>query len=110
MGGRQHCHPLLATRLLARIRQTWHVEVALRDFFAIPTIAHMAVLITEQQAVQTAPDVLAGWQKWKGHRQRTCSPLALPAMLFWHLGIDFPTVFRTIRPFLCATCSRADTP
>ena len=61
MGGRQHCHPLLATRLLARIRQTWHVEVLLRDFFATPTIAHMAVLITEQQAVQTAPDVLAGW-------------------------------------------------
>ena len=57
MGG----HSLLATRLLARIRQTWHVEVLLRDFFATPTIAHMAVLITEQQAVQTAPDVLAGW-------------------------------------------------
>jgi phosphopantetheine binding protein len=59
MGGRQHGYPLLATRLLARIRQTWHIEVPLRDFFAAPTIAHMAVLITAQQAVQTAPDVLA---------------------------------------------------
>jgi hypothetical protein len=44
MGG----HSLMATRLLARLYDTFKVEVTLREFFEQPTVAHLAeVLISD---------------------------------------------------------------
>jgi hypothetical protein len=34
-------HSLLATRVVARIRQEFHVDLKLMDFFKIPTIAEL---------------------------------------------------------------------
>jgi amino acid adenylation domain-containing protein/FkbM family methyltransferase len=40
-------HSLLAVRLLARIRDTWAIEIGLREFFATPTIQAVAGLVRE---------------------------------------------------------------
>jgi amino acid adenylation domain-containing protein len=43
-------HSLLATQLASRCRDTFQVEISLRQFFAAPTIADLATLITQQLA------------------------------------------------------------
>ncbi len=47
-------HSLLLTPLLLRVRQFFQVKLALTDFFASPTIAEMARLITSAHQTQTA--------------------------------------------------------
>ena len=43
-------HSLGATRVVAHVIQTFHVDVPLQALFAAPTVAKMAALITEHQA------------------------------------------------------------
>jgi oxalate---CoA ligase len=50
---------LLATQVISRVRQIWHVEVPLHTFFQAPTVASMALIIIQQKAAQVEPDVLA---------------------------------------------------
>ena len=44
-------YSLLATRLLARVRQTFGVDLALREVFRLPTVARLAARIDEAAAV-----------------------------------------------------------
>lgn len=50
---------LLATQLMARIRQTFQVEVPLRSLFQDPTVATLATAIAEGLAAQVNGDLLA---------------------------------------------------
>jgi acyl carrier protein len=40
-------HSLLATRVVSRIRETYQVDVPLRQFFEGPTVAEMALAVEE---------------------------------------------------------------
>lgn len=50
-------HSLLATQLASRCRDTFHIEIPLRQFFAAPTIADLATLIAQQLA-DTSDEIL----------------------------------------------------
>lgn len=50
---------LQAAQIVARVLTTYHVQVPLRTLFASPTIAAMAVLVTQALAEQTDPELLA---------------------------------------------------
>ncbi|WP_404791161.1 amino acid adenylation domain-containing protein [Altericista sp. CCNU0014] len=52
-------HSLLATQLASRCRDTFHVEIPLRQFFAAPTIADLAISIAQQLADASEEDVFA---------------------------------------------------
>ena len=41
---------MLATQIISRVLNTFHVEVPLRSLFETPTVAEMAVVITQNQA------------------------------------------------------------
>ncbi|MEG3958216.1 phosphopantetheine-binding protein [Microcoleus sp. herbarium2] len=41
-------HSLMATQLISRVRSCFGVELALRDFFAAPTIQNLAELVEEE--------------------------------------------------------------
>src|SRR5207302_3947389 len=43
-------HSLLAGRLLARVRERFHVDVSLRTFFTAPTVADLATAIVQKLA------------------------------------------------------------
>ncbi len=49
-------HSLLATQIISRTLNTFHVEVPLRSLFETPTVAEMAVAITQCQAEQMGHD------------------------------------------------------
>lgn len=53
-------HSLLITQLLARVRETFQVDISLRSLFNLPTISNLAEKIQTLQ--QTAPDAV-GWQE-----------------------------------------------
>jgi hypothetical protein len=42
-------HSLLATQLLARLREDWRVELPLQDLFSAPDLAALADRITERE-------------------------------------------------------------
>ncbi|MBE4753764.1 non-ribosomal peptide synthetase, partial [Corallococcus sp. ZKHCc1 1396] len=52
-------HSLLATQAISRIRQTFEVELPLRELFESPTVETLAVLVMEAQAAQVDPEELA---------------------------------------------------
>jgi amino acid adenylation domain-containing protein len=52
-------HSLLATQLASRCRDAFRVEIPLRQFFAEPTIADLATLITQQLADKSEEAVFA---------------------------------------------------
>ena len=43
-------HSLLTTQLISRVRQTFRVEISLRDLFAEPTIAHLSKILIANEA------------------------------------------------------------
>jgi amino acid adenylation domain-containing protein len=49
-------HSLLATQVVSRLRKALQVELPLRSLFEMPTIAGLAVLITQSQAGDTDPE------------------------------------------------------
>jgi acyl carrier protein len=44
---------MLSTQLVSRLRETFAVELLLRDLFTAPTVAELAVEITQRQAEET---------------------------------------------------------
>lgn len=52
-------HSLLATQLVSRLRDTFQVELSLHHFFTAPTVAELAVLISQSLADATESDLLA---------------------------------------------------
>jgi acyl carrier protein len=53
-------HSLLATQLIARVREAFQVSVPLRQLFENPTIAELAVTVTQWQAEQLAAEAMEG--------------------------------------------------
>ena len=51
-------HSLLATRVISRLRQEFQTELSLRVLFENPTVADLAVHITETQQMPTVPEQL----------------------------------------------------
>ena len=47
---------LLATRLISRVLDDFHIEVPFRTLLEAPTVTHMAVLIDQHQAAQVEPE------------------------------------------------------
>jgi amino acid adenylation domain-containing protein len=52
-------HSLLATQLLVRVRQAFQVEVPLRELFRAPTVAGLALAVTQLQAQERKQEDLA---------------------------------------------------
>lgn len=52
-------HSLLATQLMSRLRDAFQVEPPLRQFFAAPTIAELAVVITQKLVEETNEGLLS---------------------------------------------------
>jgi acyl carrier protein len=50
---------LIATLLVARLSETFQVDLSLRTLFDAPTVAELAVAIVRQQALKVNPDELA---------------------------------------------------
>ena len=49
-------HSLLALKVISRIRDAFHVELPLRDFYLNPTVAGLALAVARRQAERVAPD------------------------------------------------------
>ncbi len=49
-------HSLLATQVISRVLNTFRVELPLQSLFKAPTVADMAVVITQSQAEKAEPD------------------------------------------------------
>ena len=52
-------HSLLATQILARVIETFQVDLPLQTLMETPTIAEMATVITQHQAMHIDPDTVA---------------------------------------------------
>jgi len=49
---------LLASRIICKVIELFHVEVPLRSLFDTPTVAYMAAVIDHAMATQSKPDVI----------------------------------------------------
>ncbi len=52
-------HSLLATQVISRVRLAFPVELSLRLFFEAPTVADLAIAITQRQAEKAEPEEMA---------------------------------------------------
>ncbi|MBE9019476.1 amino acid adenylation domain-containing protein, partial [Chroococcidiopsidales cyanobacterium LEGE 13417] len=52
-------HSLLVTQVVSRVRDAFEIELPLRDFFAAPTVADLAVKIAQKLAQETDGELLA---------------------------------------------------
>ncbi|MGH7830050.1 MAG: phosphopantetheine-binding protein, partial [Candidatus Binatia bacterium] len=50
-------HSLLATQVISRVGEAFHLELPLRALFENPTVAGLAVQITQIQAGRSAPEM-----------------------------------------------------
>jgi acyl carrier protein len=50
-------HSLLITQLVAKIRDSFNIEIPLRDLFTAPTVSELAQLIEKSQQQNSAPIV-----------------------------------------------------
>jgi len=51
-------HSLMATQIIARVREQFQVDIPLKRIFEAPTIANLALIIAESQAEQTDEQIL----------------------------------------------------
>jgi amino acid adenylation domain-containing protein len=52
-------HSLLATQIVTRVRESFHIDLPLRQFFESPTVAGLASIINENHLEDADPQVLA---------------------------------------------------
>lgn len=48
-------HSLLMIQIVSRISDAFDVELSLKDFFRLPTVAEQAIALTEMRATQNDP-------------------------------------------------------
>jgi amino acid adenylation domain-containing protein len=53
-------HSLLAGKIISRVADTFKVEIPFRDFFELPTVAHVAEIIRREKAKKVGDRELAG--------------------------------------------------
>jgi amino acid adenylation domain-containing protein len=51
-------HSLLATQIISKVIQTFQVDLPVKSLFESPTVAEMALIITQHQAMQADPEAI----------------------------------------------------
>jgi phenylacetate-coenzyme A ligase PaaK-like adenylate-forming protein/acyl carrier protein len=79
-------HSLLVTQVVSRIRETFNVEIPMRTFFQGPTVADLAMTITQLRAAQEGSDTIERMLAQISH----LSPAQVQSLLAAKQGTQVP--------------------